>query len=86
MCYTIYLYHYFIISLVGYLLLPKIVGDSFAASVILNATILAPVIVVSSAILFAVTERPFMKRDWPGRVRSTLSRIATTTSPAARAP
>lgn len=82
MCYTIYLYHYFIISLIGRLLSPRLTIDTFAASVILNSVVLAPVVLVSCAALFAFTERPFMKRDWLARFWSAASRMTSTTTPA----
>jgi hypothetical protein len=52
-----------IISAIGRLVLSRLTIDSFAASLLLNSLILAPVPLLTCATLFTFTERPFMKRD-----------------------
>jgi hypothetical protein len=35
--------------------------------------VLTPMIILAGAILFALFERPFMRKDWPGRLKQFLS-------------
>lgn len=69
MCYTIYMYHWFMISL-----LIRVTGSlqtkNFALDLLIQFAVMVPVIVLVCAVLFAMFERPFMRRDWPARLRS----------------
>jgi len=69
MCYTIYLYHFFIISAVGrFALKPALaVATGVTPRLVVLALMVLPVILLSCTVLFAVTERPFMVKDWPRR-------------------
>jgi peptidoglycan/LPS O-acetylase OafA/YrhL len=66
MCYTIYLYHYMVISSIGRLLLkfdifsvvPLWIGS------ILLSILFIPLIMVCCTLLFILIEKPFMKKDW----------------------
>lgn len=68
MCYTIYLYHNLIISLV----LPRLIssfprlagGEDVLSGFGLIAIVMFPIIIIISSILFALFERPFMKKEW----------------------
>ncbi len=76
MCYTIYLYHFFVISLVGRfgLLIPVPDGTSLAARVILMSIIVVPPVLAICAAFFVIAEKPFMRRNWHVAMRN---RIAT---------
>lgn len=78
MCYTIYLYHSFIISLVGRATLPQVAAyaQQFGTTtvVLIEALIVLPVVLVTSALFFVFAEKPFMYRDWPQRARAALRR------------
>lgn len=87
MCYSIYLYHYSVISALGRPLLrlgllgrlPASLELAAAALVVLPATLLA------SALLFVLIEKPCMKRDWhrglASRCRSALRGSGVISSP-----
>ena len=68
MCYTIYLYHYFFISLVGRFTAHWLAAVSFPLAFLVQFFLIAPVVLAGCAILFATFERPFMNREWPARV------------------
>lgn len=64
MCYTIYMYHNFIISL----LLRETVKlhfGTFWLDVLIQLLIIAPIVFLVSAGFFILFERPFMRKDWP---------------------
>ena len=61
MCYTIYLYHFFIIAAVGRGTLQIPAGHGFAGNFLLQAALICPVIVCVSAVLFVLFEKPFMR-------------------------
>jgi peptidoglycan/LPS O-acetylase OafA/YrhL len=65
MCYTIYLYHFQVLTgLHGFVgaLVPD--GASFAARFFIELGVLTPPLLALSALLFAFLERPFMRRGW----------------------
>jgi peptidoglycan/LPS O-acetylase OafA/YrhL len=69
MCYTIYMYHWLLISLLlrftGRLRTHVIWLDMLIQFVLITGGIL-----VICAILFALFERPFMRRNWPETFRA----------------
>lgn len=67
MCYTIYLYHYHIISAVGRWTVGFSAGRSYAANLALQTLLNLLPILAGSAVLFLLFEKPFMVRDWPSR-------------------
>jgi peptidoglycan/LPS O-acetylase OafA/YrhL len=67
MCYTIYLYHQFIISALGRWTIRLSAGSSYASNLLLQAVLLVPPVLAASAVLFVLFEKPFMVRDWPTR-------------------
>jgi peptidoglycan/LPS O-acetylase OafA/YrhL len=71
MCYTIYMYHALIISVVARLTCRWQTHVLWLDMLIQFLLISGPVIVLC-AVLFALFERPFMRKDWPILVRSTL--------------
>ncbi len=69
MCYTVYLWHYAMISLLGRVLLPRLTGQ-YEVDVWAMMALLIPPILGVGAVLFAVLERPFMDSRWPLKVRA----------------
>jgi len=69
MCYTIYLIHYAIISGIGRLAVPRLAPTNlFWVNYLLVALVVIPVVLVLSAIWFALIERPCMDKDWPSKL------------------
>ena len=67
MCYTIYLYHSFLISLFVRLTL-KLRTHQVQWDLLIQFLLLSVAITTVCAVLFAFLERPFMRRDWPARL------------------
>jgi peptidoglycan/LPS O-acetylase OafA/YrhL len=67
MCYTIYMYHWLMISM---LIRPAIHLQTHILwlDLLIYFVLMSAVIVAVCAVLFALFERPFMRRDWPVRV------------------
>src|SRR5262245_1332060 len=66
MCYTIYLYHQKIVHLTLPLTTPLLVpGWPFWANFPLQLLLQGAIVVVICGVLFALLERPFMRRRWP---------------------
>jgi peptidoglycan/LPS O-acetylase OafA/YrhL len=65
MGYTIYLYHFQIISLSERFLLPRLAPPNHDLLLLVHAGIEIGIVLVVSAFLFLLFERPFMVRDWP---------------------
>ena len=63
-CYTIYLLHFLVISMVGRFIAPH-VPSTFEAMVLLAALPFAAVVTVLCLCAFPFIERPFMFSDWP---------------------
>ena len=61
MCYTIYLYHGFFKAAAGHATTHLRIAAAFWPNFLLQWTLLVPVIVIGSAGLFLVTEKPFMR-------------------------
>ena len=72
MCYTIYLYHFFMISAIGRWTIKVPFGPAYWSNVLFQALVIVPPLLALSAVLFLACERPFMVRDWPARWRSAL--------------
>lgn len=78
MCYTIYMYHELIISLMARLTCHWQTHVLWLDLIIQFLLMLGPIIVLC-AVLFALFERPFMRKDWPADLQSALfSRRKTT--------
>ncbi len=73
MCYTIYLYHWFMISGLyrGTIVLQtKILW----LDLLIQFAVMAPIIIVVCTGLFVLFERPFMQRDWPAKLLEKIRR------------
>jgi peptidoglycan/LPS O-acetylase OafA/YrhL len=66
MCYTIYMYHWLMIS--GLIRLTiKLSTHHFWLDLLIQFAVMSAIIIVICSVLFALFERPFMQRDWPRR-------------------
>jgi peptidoglycan/LPS O-acetylase OafA/YrhL len=72
MCYSIYLLHFALISLIGRATFAIAVSQSYVANVAFQIALLLPPVLVISALYFRLVERPCMVRDWPQRLWSRL--------------
>jgi peptidoglycan/LPS O-acetylase OafA/YrhL len=72
MCYTIYLYHLYPISIGGgvFLRLPGLAQLPAWLTLSLVSLWLFPLVLLACAGLFVLTEKPFMRRDWPAHLQS----------------
>ncbi len=70
MCYTIYLIHFQIISAMERLIGELSWTSSFGLNLLLHLGVLAPILLVSSAIYFVLIERPCMTRNWPTSLKA----------------
>lgn len=66
MCYTLYLYHFYVISAIGNPALTWVTGftDNLTLITVCMLLLVTPVILLSGAVLFAMFEKPFMNRTW----------------------
>jgi len=66
MCYTIYLYHYQLISAFGRLIIKSgiINNQPIYSALIISTIILVPIILFICTLLFVLIEKPCMKRGW----------------------
>lgn len=69
MCYTIYLFHYQIISAVGRFTLKMLPTDQFLVHFTFQCLIIIPAIALVSALLFVILEKPFMDPHWPTKLK-----------------
>ena len=68
MCYTIYLWHFFLIAIFFKVTKHLLFGDDTLANLAFQCLILMPLILFFSAHLFLFFERPFMDPQWPQRL------------------
>jgi peptidoglycan/LPS O-acetylase OafA/YrhL len=67
MCYTIYMYHWLMIS--GLIRLTiKLSTHIFWLDLLIQFAVMSTVIIAICSVLFALFERPFMQRDWPQKL------------------
>jgi peptidoglycan/LPS O-acetylase OafA/YrhL len=73
MCYTIYMYHWLMIS--GLIRLTiKLSTHIFWVDLLVQFVVISAIIIAICGVLFALVERPFMQRDWPQKLRARLTR------------
>ena len=67
MCYTIYMYHFLMISL-----LVRVTGrlrtHILWLDLLIQFVLMSVIIIGACAVLFVLFERPFMRRDWPAKL------------------
>ena len=74
MCYTIYLYHFLIISVAGRWSASHTVRALFWPNLLVQSVCLGFWVLSVSALLFLAVEKPCMYKDWPNRVWSAVRR------------
>lgn len=76
MCYTIYLLHYALIAFLAERT-QLLFNDewSYAANLGVQALAILPVVLLVSAVFFALIERPCMDRDWPVKLKAKIISI-----------
>jgi peptidoglycan/LPS O-acetylase OafA/YrhL len=70
MCYSLYLFHFLIISAVCRLSKPVHIGNDFWVYYLLQAILVLPFVLILCGIFFLLVERPCMDRDWPRKLRN----------------
>lgn len=68
MCYTIYLYHFALISAIGRFLIGLWPSAGYFPTLALHVLVLVPLVLITSAALFLLFEKPFMAwrgNSWP---------------------
>lgn len=68
MCYTIYLWHTIIISAVGNQLIRVRLSENFLFDFSLKLSFLFILVILFSAILFLIIEKPTMDKNWPKKL------------------
>jgi peptidoglycan/LPS O-acetylase OafA/YrhL len=68
MCYTIYLYHFVLIAAGGRYTMRLPMPASYGGALLMQLLLLGTFVVIGSAVLFWLVERPCMRRDWPQRL------------------
>jgi len=68
MCYSLYLFHFLIISSVCRVSKPVHFGHNFWAYYLLQAVLVLPVVLILCGVFFLLVERPCMDRDWPRKL------------------
>ena len=66
MCYTIYMYHVFMISF-SMKATEKLRVSNLSLDMLLQFVLITAFIVPASAVLFVLLEKPFMDRNWPAK-------------------
>lgn len=69
MCYTTYLYHYWLLSVLGWGILRFVpLPESVALQAAILTAVVLPGVLVPCAGLFVLIEKPFMHSDWPSKL------------------
>lgn len=61
MCYSIYLYHFLVISFVGRFTIGATTGYQYLSQVVIQSALIMPPVICICAVFFVVFEKPFMK-------------------------
>jgi peptidoglycan/LPS O-acetylase OafA/YrhL len=81
MCYTIYMYHWLLISGLFHVT-KKISIHRYGLDLMLQFAVLSVLVLALCSVLFALFERPFMQRDWPQKFRTWVARKTSAAGPA----
>jgi len=74
MCYSIYLLHNYVIAATGWVTERFSLHDVFAVRLLIQFLLVAPVVLVISALYFRFIERPCMRPNWPQQLASAVLR------------
>jgi peptidoglycan/LPS O-acetylase OafA/YrhL len=84
MCYTIYLWHVFVMALVLKATIRLPLRSDFLLSMVVQAALILPAIFFFSVAMFLAVEKPCMEPNWPAKLskflRGTLLRLPVTVS------
>jgi peptidoglycan/LPS O-acetylase OafA/YrhL len=72
MCYTIYLYHPFLKSVLKHWTFSFVIGSTYTSNIIFQILLLGMLIVAICVPLFLLFEKPFMRANWPSLAWTTL--------------
>ena len=75
MCYTIYLYHPLVVSVVGPVTRGIAVPGGYVPNVLLHAAITGTATLAATSLLFILFEKPFMYRNWPATAKGVFSTV-----------
>ena len=75
MCYTIYMYHLFMISVLVRFTIHLRTGIQWL-DLLIQLAVMSVAILPACTVLYLRFERPFMKPDWPAHLRATIKRQA----------
>lgn len=75
MCYTIYLIH--LPMMEGLVRITQKLSwtNHFAVNLLLQMAVVIPIVLAVSAVFFLLLEKPFMDKEWPGKLRQWLSGV-----------
>jgi peptidoglycan/LPS O-acetylase OafA/YrhL len=74
MCYSIYLLHNYVIAATGWATERLSLQDVFEVRLLIQFLLIAPVVLVVSALYFRFIERPCMRPNWPQQLASAVLR------------
>lgn len=72
MCYTIYLYHFYVLSLMGQFTTNIGWGSSLGVNTLLQSLFILPAVLAICAVLYLLFEKPFMYRQWPSALKQAI--------------
>lgn len=75
MCYTIYLIHYPVISLLGREVMTWQISDSLIVNRVFMFVILLYFVLLISSVFYLIIERPCMDKEWPKKLYNFVSKI-----------
>ena len=81
MCYSIYLLHYTIISILGRLTLKMHITSYYLPNLVLQIILLSIPILIISSIFYLYVERPFMSSKWVDKLMKKDKHLETTNMP-----
>jgi peptidoglycan/LPS O-acetylase OafA/YrhL len=73
MCYSIYLWHFFIIALVFKISRRVLVTHDLLTNFLIQSLLILPCVLASSVLYFVFVERPCMDPEWPQKLRTAVS-------------
>jgi peptidoglycan/LPS O-acetylase OafA/YrhL len=71
MCYSIYLLHYALIALLAKFSVNALIPEwGYVVNYLMQLLMIFPIVILVSAIFFAVIEKPCMDKDWPAKAKA----------------
>jgi peptidoglycan/LPS O-acetylase OafA/YrhL len=75
MCYSIYLFHFLVISAAGHLTGSLHIGQNFWLYYGLQTILIVPIVLILCGTFFLLIERPCMDRQWPQKLWRSIQRL-----------